>query len=179
MKAIVISYSLTGNNTALADGLARELGATHLRVEEPKPRGNGAIALDMLFNRIPKVALPEARVEEFDLAVFVAPVWMGMVASPLRSCLASLGPRLRSYAFVSICGGSDGPGSNPALAKDLSKRTGSSPAAVLDLHIADLLPAEPKPTREMTSTYKLSEAEVRGLAEKAAAALRAAARDRA
>ncbi|MCK4731406.1 MAG: flavodoxin family protein, partial [Methanophagales archaeon] len=55
MKVTVISYSLTGNNEALAASIASEISAEHIRITESKPRTNVTIALDMLFNRTPKV----------------------------------------------------------------------------------------------------------------------------
>jgi flavodoxin len=35
MKPIVISYSLTGNNQALATSIATELSAEHIKINEP------------------------------------------------------------------------------------------------------------------------------------------------
>ena len=52
----------------------------------------------------------------------------------------------------------DGP--NPKLENELIKRTGKKPDALIDLHIADLLPPEPKPERKDTSAYKLSDGDV-------------------
>lgn len=161
-KVKVISYSMTGNNDALATGIAAELAAEHIKITEPKPRTNGTIALDMLFGRTPKVSQRLDNVEDNDLVVIVGPVWLGHVAAPIRSCLKQLRGRPVKYAFCSISGGADGP--NPKLAGDLTKRVGKAPAAVVDLHIADLLPADPKPTRAMTSAYRLKDADVKTLA---------------
>jgi len=80
---------------------------------------------------------------------------MGQVASPLRAYFKRLKGRLGRYAFVSISGGADGP--NPKLGAELSQRLGKEPAAVIDLHIAALLPADPKPTRQDTSSYRLTD----------------------
>jgi multimeric flavodoxin WrbA len=161
MKPTVISYSLTGNNAAIAKGIAAELAAEHIRITEPKPRTNGTIALDMLFGRTPQVNQSLDNLGASDLVVIVGPVWLGNVASPLRSCLKQLRGRPVKYAFCSISGGADGP--NPKLAGDLTKRVGKAPAAVVDLHIADLLPADPKPTRAITSAYHLKDAEIKSL----------------
>ena len=38
---------------------------------------------------------------------------------------------------------------------------GMEPVALIDLHIADLLPPEPKPTREDTSAYRLDDWDIR------------------
>ena len=38
-----------------------------------------------------------------------------------------------------------------------------APKAVVDLHIADMLPKDPKPTRETTSVYRLTPEDVETL----------------
>jgi hypothetical protein len=62
------------------------------------------------------------------------------------------------YAFISISGGADGP--NPKLAGELEKRAGTEPGALIDLHIADLLPSDPKPTRKITSAYRINSEDI-------------------
>jgi hypothetical protein len=158
MKTTVISYSLTGNNDALAGGIASALAADHIRVTEPKPRKIGTIALDMLFNRTPKVDFSVEASAAGDRVVLSAPVWMGKIASPLRGVLKKLKGSMSSYTFVSVSGGADG--GNPKLESELTKRTGKKPDAVIDMHIADLLPDNPKPSREDTSSYRLSTEDV-------------------
>jgi hypothetical protein len=158
MKAIVISYSFTGNNEALAASVAAALGSEHVRMTEPKPRTMSKIVLDVMFNRTPKVVMPVERIEGADLVLFCGPVWMGQIASPFRACFKRLGPKIAKYAFISISGGADGP--NPKLADELEKRLGKEPVCLIDLHIADLLPSEPKPTRKDTMAYRITESDV-------------------
>lgn len=172
MKVLVVSYSLTGNNEAIAKRVASQLAADHVRITETKERTMGAIAADMMFNRTPRIDQGLDELEGADLVVIVGPVWMGHVAAPLRACLKRLKGRLGRYAFCSISGGADGP--NPKLADDLRKRVGRAPAAVVDLHIADLLPLDPRPTRQETQNYRLSEGDVEVLAGKMVGALREA-----
>jgi hypothetical protein len=152
MKIAVVSYSMTGNNDALARSVAGTLGAEHIKVAEDKPRTNGTIVSDLLFNRTPRLQQPDG-LDGYDLVLLFGPVWLGTVATPLRAYLKRLKENKTKYAFVSISGGADGP--NPKLAGELKKRTGYEPLAVVDLHIADLLPAEPKPQRQDTQDYKL------------------------
>lgn len=161
MKAVLVSYSLTGNNDALAAGIAAGLAAEHIRITEPRARTMGMIALDRLFGRTPRVSPAVESMDGYDLALFVGPVWMGRVAAPLRAHLRHLRRRPVRYVFVSVSGGADGP--NLGLAGDLSKRTGRAPAAVIDLHIVDLLPPNPKPTRKETEDYHLTEQDVRDM----------------
>ena len=117
MKTIVVSYSLTGNNQDLAASLAAALGAEHVRITEPKPRTMSKIVLDTVFNRTPRVVVPVEQIGEYDLVLFVGPVWMGQIASPFRACFKKLGQGIAKYAFISICGGADGP--NPKIAGEL------------------------------------------------------------
>ena len=169
MKVIVISYSLTGNNEALAASVAAALGGEHVRITEPKSRTMSKIVLDTVFNRTPKIVMPVEKTEEVDLVLFVGPVWMGQIASPFRACFKQLGQEIGEYAFISISGGADG--QNPKLAGELEKRLGKEPVCLIDLHIADLLPPEPKPTREDTMAYRVTERDVKHLTDTIVAAL--------
>jgi hypothetical protein len=94
---------------------------------------------------------------------------MGHVATPFRACFQQLAPTIGDYAFVSISGGADGP--NPQLAGELEERLGKEPVSLIDLHIADLLPSEPEPTRDDTMAYRITEADVRRLTDEAAVTL--------
>lgn len=154
MRAIIISYSLTGNNEALANSLTKALDAEHITVTEPKHRTMGAIAFDVLLNRTPHVNPDHIDLTGYDMIIFIAPVWMGKVASPLRSYFKLFNNKINKYAFISISGGADGP--NPKLADELNERLGKPPIAILNLYIADLLPHEPKPKREDTMAYHLT-----------------------
>lgn len=171
MKILVVSYSLTGNNEALAGGIAKELAAEHIKITEPKKRTDGTIFADLIFNRTPRVQPAPEVLGNYDLVLFVGPVWIGQAAVPLRPYLKSIKTNARRYAFVSISGGADGP--NTKLAADLEKRAGAKPAALVDLHIADLLDIE-KPTRKITSAYKVSDADIKELTGTAVKAVRKA-----
>jgi flavodoxin len=172
MKTVVISYSLTGNNKDLAESVAATLGAEHVRITEPKPRKMGKIVLDVMFKRTPKIIMPLEKIEAYDLVLFVGPVWMGQIATPFRACFEQLGQKIGKYAFVSICGGADGP--NPKLADELGERLGKDPVCLLDLHIADLLPPEPTPTRKDTMGYRITDRDVKQLTDTVVANLRTA-----
>ncbi len=153
MKAAVVSYSLTGNNDALARSVAKEFACDHIRITEPKKKSVGSIAIDMILGRTPRVAPVPDSLKGYDSVLVFGPVWMGSAASPLRAYLNHLKANPCRYTFVSISGGANG--QNPKLGEDLKKRTGRKPAAVIDLHIADLLPSDRKPTIKDTSAYRL------------------------
>jgi len=172
MKTMIISYSRTGNNEALAASVATALGGERVRITELKSRKMGKIVWDVMSSRTPKVVMPVANTKEVDLVLFVGPVWMGQVASPFRACFKQLGPEIGKYAFISICGGADGP--NPKLADELKQRLGKEPVCLLDLHIADLLPSEPEPTRDDTMAYRVTDSNVKHLTDTVVAALQEA-----
>jgi flavodoxin len=170
MKTVIISYSLTGNNDALAASLAAALPAEHFRIAERRPRSMGRVMRDMAFRLSPSIELPDIDIGEEDLALFVGPVWMSQAASPFRACFKALSPRLHRYAFLSLSGGADG--TNPGLAADLARRLGREPVALVDMHIADLLPREPKPTRKDTGAYRINDRDLAYLTGAMSMALR-------
>jgi len=154
---------MTGNNDALAARLAQEIGAEHVRITEPKNRTNGTIFMDLIFNRNPKISLSLDKIEKSDLLIFVGPVWIGQVATPIGSCFKLLKGNINKYVFISISGGADGPDCNKKLPQELKKRLGKDPEFLLDFHIADFLPSDPKPTRDMTSQYHITDKDVNSL----------------
>ncbi|MDF2536881.1 MAG: hypothetical protein K0R18_3043 [Bacillales bacterium] len=105
MKIVVISYSFTGNNEALASSVAEEFAVEHIKIKETKQRTGGSIILDIIFNRTPKVQPTVDSLENVDLILFFGPIWMGQVATPLRAYLKHLKTNPCKYAFISISGG--------------------------------------------------------------------------
>lgn len=170
MNVLIISYSLTGNNEKLAIGSASALSAEHIRIREPRKRTIGKIILDMVFNLNPKIQIPAINPADYDLIIFIGPVWLGQVAFPLRTCFQQLRSGIGKYAFISLSGGADG--SNPKLAEELKKRLGKEPMILLDFHIAELLPSEPKPTRKDTSAYQINERDIEYLTGRILSALK-------
>jgi flavodoxin len=161
MKIAIVSYSMTGNNEALAAGIAGIFSAEHIKIREPKVRKPGRIFGDILFNRTPTVLPEPETLAAYDMVLFAGPVWMGQIATPLRPYLSFLKKNPRKYAFISISGGALGP--NQKLARELEKRTGRKPDAVIDKHIADLLPPDPKPTMKDTSGYRITGVDIKRL----------------
>jgi len=163
MKTIIISYSFTGNNEALSKSLATALDAEHIRISESKRRTMSTIFLDLLLNRTPEVDFVPEKIQDDDLVIFVGPVWVGSIATPLRACFKQLSNRKGPYLFVSISGGSGG--GNPKLGSELTKRMGKGPLALIDMHIADLLQQEANPQRKDTAAYRLTANDIKKLTE--------------
>jgi len=153
MKTIIVYYSWTGNNALLAESAAAGLNADAFRLVESEPRTMKTIILDMLFQRKPKLqALPE-HIEDYDLVIFMGPIWMFHVPAPLRSCFCHLKSRIRKYAYVSLSGGALGP--NPNISRELVKRLGKKLVMNLDLNAAHLCTIRKNPTVDDTSGYKI------------------------
>jgi multimeric flavodoxin WrbA len=163
MKFIVISYSYTGNNDLLAVSVATALNAHHLRIKEKKSRSMPTIMMDMLFNRTPALEPIAENLDHYDLVIFMAPIWMGQVATPLRGYFKCLKPLKGRYAFVSISGGSEG--ENPDIEDELVRRLGKIPTVLIDKHIVDLLPMEDKHDRKAVTAYHLTATDIGKLTE--------------
>lgn len=157
MKIAILSYSFTGNNKRFAEHLSRLLPADIIPVTPLHPVTYGSITLDLMFSRKPKTDFCAKTLTPYDLALIIAPIWMGQIAFPMRVCLDALKAYRIPYAFLSVSGGADG--DNPRIAAELTHRTGKAPAFVLDQHIRSLLPPVPAPTRDDTSKYSLTEAD--------------------
>lgn len=165
MKILLLSYSLSGNNKALAKRMAVELSATLLPITEKSKRGFFRISMDLLFNRTPKVQPNHVPIADYDFIILNGPIWMGKVAFPLRSCLNQLKNSTNPYAFVAISGGTGGV--HPQLVKELTKRVGRKPSTIIDLHISDFVISDSTPTYKMVSDYKLTTSDYNELNAKA------------
>lgn len=165
MSTAVVSYSFTGNNEALASAIAQTIAAEHIRITEPKQRTNGTIAADIIFGRTPRVSPPPEMLDSYDNVIFVAPVWMGQPAFPLKTYWASIKKKPRKYGFISISGGSMGP--NPGLKDKITKMAGIAPEVFLDMHIADLLPKGTKIGPKEIEACKLTAEDINKFAAQA------------
>ena len=77
MKIAVVSYSLTGNNEALAGSVAEKLTAEHIKIAETKLRTMGTIVMDLLFGRTPRIKQMPGELDGYDMVFLFGPVWMG------------------------------------------------------------------------------------------------------
>ena len=90
MKTLIISYSFTGNNGKLANKIARILDADYTVIKETKNRTLFTILIDLLLNRIPPIKKLEKQFELYTNLIFVAPIWFGKIATPLRALFKEL-----------------------------------------------------------------------------------------
>ena len=154
MKTLIISYSFTGNNSKLANIIAESINADFEQLEEKRKRTILTILLDVIFNRTPKVKEPKIAFEQYEHIIFIAPIWFGKIASPLRIMFENLKKTNKNFSFISLSSGADGV--NPDLEKELIQRTGIKPQTVINPFIREMLPVNPKPSRKEINTYKIS-----------------------
>lgn len=162
MKTVIMSYSFTGNNEALAKRIAEELKVEHIRITEQKKRTNGTIAADLIFGRTPKTEPNPQVMSAYDRIIFIAPIWMGQPAFPIRSYLKHLKEHPQKYAYVSISGDK-----NPGLSNVLKSRAGAEATTIIELSITDLIQSEQKPTPQIVSEYRLTEQDIESLTKRA------------
>lgn len=155
MKTLIVYYSRTGNNEALASEVATRIDAELFRLETVQPRTNGTIAFDQIFGRAPALSACPDHVDTYDLVLFMSPVWMFRVASPLRRCLKQLRPQLRRYALVTMSGGALGP--NCKVAAEAVKYAGNGLVFDIDLRAAQWCTVPENPTTDDTSAYTLAD----------------------
>ncbi len=136
MKTIIVCYSHTGNNLVLAQYLQKSLGCDVEEVIEKRKRSRLTILLDIIFNRDPAIHPLTARLDNYDLAIFVAPVWSGRIATPVRTLLREQRAFLEAFAFITVCAGS--PGQAEKIFGELSEVTHEEPVAVTELPLSML-----------------------------------------
>ncbi len=165
MKTLVIYYSFTGNNSKLAQKIAMSINADIKEIKEKKNRTILTILLDVLFNRIPTIKDFDIQFELYENLIFVAPVWFGKIATPLRALFKELNVKIEVYSFVSISAGTNGE-KNSNLEKELMQRTGLMPKAVINPLISEILTANPKPSRKQLDAYRLSDTDAHDLVKR-------------
>ncbi|MEE4197296.1 MAG: NAD(P)H-dependent oxidoreductase [Bacteroidales bacterium] len=164
MKTLVISYSYTGNNEKLAKKIAQQLKAELTILKDMKKRTVFTILFDVLFNRIPRMEKTEKQINDYEHLVFVAPVWFGKIASPLRTSFKQIKGMPKNCSLVTLSAGADGKNQN--LENEFIKRTGLKPGAVINPLISELFPDGQKPDRKELDAYRLSEKDAATIVKK-------------
>jgi flavodoxin len=155
MKTLLIYYSFTGNNEALARKLHDRLQCDMFRIEEAGRRRSISIFFDLIFKRRPKLKEYTLHLEAYDHIVLVSPIWAGKLSTPMQTFLMRESGRIRSYSFISLCGGLDG--QRQKISDYLASILPAKPAIVEELWVNDLLPDEQKNSVKYTTPYRIKE----------------------
>ncbi len=153
MKTLIVYYSFTRNNELLAKAIQARLNCDILKIEEVTKRNGFKILLDLMLNRKPRIKPHPYSISSYEQCIFVAPIWAGEIASPLKTFLLQEKDHINCYSFISVCGGA--PQQKEKLVKSLVKLLEQEPGLVQELWINDLLPEEKKDTIKYTSGYRI------------------------
>lgn len=156
MKACIIAYSMSGNNSKLASYVATKGGIDLIELKELSERKIPTIIMDFIFKRTPQVNQATTILENYDFVLLMGPVWMGQPATPLRSFIKELKKNEMSYGFASISGGAQN--DNPKLKDHISKMVKRTPDLFFDFHIVDLI--EGQSSMKDTSSYAVTKEDV-------------------
>jgi len=152
MKTLIVYYSHTANNEKLAHELQQKLNCDILKIEELKKRTMLTIMLDLMFSRHPAIKTNAHVLTGYEHIIFIAPIWAGQIASPLKTFLANEKSGIKSYSFITVCGGG---GQRVRITKQLFRMLQKEPVAVTELPIDKLLRQNSMKTS--TSRYRLTE----------------------
>ena len=126
-KVLVIFYSYTGTARRLATLLCAQQGWPGAEVIERRAhggaRGTWRCVLDSLLRRCPDFAYRGPAPEGFDAVVLIAPIWVGRLASPMRSFVRDRPAALPEIAVLSVMGSRGA----PAAAAEIARLTGRAP----------------------------------------------------
>ncbi len=153
MKTLVVYYSFTHNNELLAKAIQKRLNCDIHKIEEVRRRTGLKIMLDLILNRNPRIKPHTYSVVSYEQCIFVAPIWAGKIASPLKTFLLQEKYHINHYSFITVCGGA--PWQKEKLTKGLTKLLEREPGLVQELWINDLLSEEKKDTIKYTSGYRI------------------------
>jgi flavodoxin len=154
MKNLIVYYSFTRNNKKLADHLQGQLNCDIAEIETVKKRNSFSILLDLVFKRLPKVKPIERHLTDYDHVIFISPIWAGKIATPLKSFLMSEKERIKTYSFITICGGGN-PKQKQSIEGELALTAQKKPLKVVELWISDLQTAEKKDTMKNTTGFRI------------------------
>lgn len=153
MKTLIAYYSFTQNNEKLATHLQKQLNCDIVKIETTKKRNGFSILLDLVFKRKPEIKPVPYYLQDYDHVIFIAPIWAGRIAMPMKSFLINERSNIRQYSFITLCGGS--PGQKEKIQHELVTSLQKPPVRVLELWVNDLLPADKKGTVKHTSGFRI------------------------
>lgn len=154
MKTLIVYYSFTQNNEKLANHLREKLNCDIVKIEPLRKRTGFSILLDLMFNRAPAIKTVPYYLWDYHHIIFVAPIWAGKVAMPMKTFLINERDNIKHYSFVTLCGGGN-TDQKAKIAKALVRILNKAPQRVVELWINNLLSPEKKNTIKYTSGYRI------------------------
>lgn len=110
-KILVVTYSMTGTGTRVAELLCRSRNWSSAQVQDRRPRRAWVTlrcVVESALRLRPAIVYAGPDPMDFDLVVLVAPIWAYRLASPMRSFAAQFRARLPRVAVITVMGGKGG-----------------------------------------------------------------------
>jgi flavodoxin len=155
MKTIIVYYSHSSNNEALAHELKHRLGCDLLKIEEEKQRTGFTILLDLLFRRDAKLKKTNVFLGDYKTVVFISPIWDAQIATPLKTFIKAEREHIKNYAFITACGGREG--QHEKITKQLTQLALKKPIIVTEIVISNLSPDNQKNLAKYFSQPQIKE----------------------
>lgn len=153
MKTLIAYYSFTQNNEKLAKHLQKQLNCAIVKIETARSRNGFSIFLDLFFSRKPEIKSMPYHLHEYDHVIFIAPIWAGKIAMPMKSFLINEKINIKQYSFITLCGGSAG--QKEKIQNELISVLQKLPVKLIELRVNDLLPAEKKGKIKNTTGFRI------------------------
>ena len=158
MKTLIVYYSFTQNNAALARTIQQRLECEMLKVETLRRRSAFSIFLDAAFGRKPAILKHNLTLENYDQFVFAGPIWMGKIAGPLRTFLSEEKSNIKRYSFISVCGGLTG--QKEKIEDELTSIVGCRPQCVCELWVSEIVSEKVTKNAKNVSAYRIRSSEL-------------------
>lgn len=159
MKSLIVFYSNSGNNSALAYQLEKRLNCDIEEIVPERKRTSFAILLDIVFNRLPAIKPLQANLKEYQTVILVAPVWNARLASPMQAFVKEYSADIEACAFISLCGGRDG--QRQRIVDQLMGLLHDEPTEVEELALRDLFKDGHGGAVKNVSNYRVTENDFR------------------
>lgn len=153
MKSLIVYYSFTQNNEKLAHYLKGKLDCDIERIETKNKRTSLSILFDLMFNRKPALRPTQHNLADYDKLIFVAPIWAGKIAMPLKSFLVQERTNIKEYSFITLCGG--GRDQKAKIEQELESLLHKKPQEVVELWATELLPVDQKGSIKYTTGFRM------------------------
>ncbi len=144
-NALVVYYSRTGHARALAEAIARTIGADVEEIRDPTDRtglcGWLRSALEAIFGVSGEIERPRRDPAQYEAVIVGGPVWNSSVSTPVRTYLWLERDRLPALAFCASYGGM---GAERALAQmeAIARRRPVATVAFREIETAAGVPRE-------------------------------------
>ena len=153
MKNLIVYFSHSSNNKQLVVELKSKLNCDIIQIKEVNKRSGFTILMDVMFRRNPAMQEVSTDIKMYDHIIFVAPVWAGRIASPLKSYILQHKRDIHSYSFITVCSGVSG--QKKKIEMELTHLAAKSPMVVTELWINDLLPEDRKNKIKYVTPYRV------------------------